>query len=935
MVDYNIAASGKDEWNHQTYHDRAKVCHGWNMDLLSTDMGIVHARIRNSGMKVAVVPCKGSTFMMRCICLGGSRLEDRWSAGTAHVLEHCDFRTTDWNQFHGMDKNASTSKLFIEHQTHMLTNAQHVKTEMDFQLATINGANLKMKDLDIKLEVRNVSDEGLFNAQRGSMMRKLIMRSEALLLPRVWDGGWVAPTIGLSDGQSIQIPDSTRLKELHRQLRTPMRTTLVLAGPVDVYKTLNMLRRHFGTGVEAVNMAAAIPTTKISEESGMLGSSVSTNSGTRGLAISFAVPPYTRDSVAFAVMPYLVNVLGSQPSLKAQGVDSVSLYVNCDQNASVGSILAQVSNNTIENEEAALATAQAAIERLVILPLINFEDSGLLQKVSNGYKRYMEETLRSGPQVSAAMAIQGILSADKPSLMWHYRETLAALTPSLVRKAARMAFQPHLMAVVRATEYTGVNGHPRALQFANDRIIQRFPMTLMGRGVGVRSHVGTMPTSFDVSHIKDNNKDTLKALKLDSKGRIQSNDTNNPHIRIAFATAQPESKRTAVARLGSVQHYGGWARASMVTAALNRIAEAINAPNCKFSLTQGTVQATTVSSRAGPDIPQHMMFEPALRCMAIASALPLRGAGLARLAMVLPQAAMQLAAENAQQKYNNITFQSQALVRSKTCNNTDNGFVPASYQEALRDMAAVRHELIDLMGLVVTAKPLRIAGVNVQQANLNRFANNILSIKTAAPAISVEIFESPQESTPFDYNGQVDGLRTFPFVSAVKANRALESKGDRAALIVANQIMVGGMGSAYTHAVRQNGISYRPSGALRLSWQANPVFTLSATFDNPDLEIGVKTTDSFIRDYSTGSAEIFTKERVEQATTAIREQMELQQNQYDGILQSAISHMYDDRLTSNELLGAIVRLQNSPEQISKVVSSYFSGSSVINSIVHA
>ena len=67
------------------------------MQLLSYDNGIVNVQLDCNGMRFVVMPFgKGGSAMMRRLCVGGSRLEDRTGAGACHVIEHAKSALTAW-----------------------------------------------------------------------------------------------------------------------------------------------------------------------------------------------------------------------------------------------------------------------------------------------------------------------------------------------------------------------------------------------------------------------------------------------------------------------------------------------------------------------------------------------------------------------------------------------------------------------------------------------------------------------------------------------------------------------------------------------------------------------------------------------------------------------------------------------------------------------
>ena len=894
------------------------------MELLSVDFGITHARLKSNGMKVAVVPTgKCGSLMMRRLCRGGSRLEDRSTAGVSHVLEHADFRIVDWNQFGGMDKNASTSKLFIEHQTYMLLDpsTRHLEIELAFQRQTMLGSNLHMADEHLIKEVNNVKDEGLFNAQRGSYMRNMIMKMEDLLLPRVWSGGWTAPTIGLNSGQDISIHSSADLIKLHKKFRSPCRNTLVLAGPVDTTKTLQLVSDLFAT-VPANTEVMCLPQTKVPTETGLVVGNVSTNSGMRGLAIGFLVPPYGQHSGAISLLPHLVAMLGGQPCLAECGVTDVTMYVNQDMDASVGSILCKVSCDN-ENEEQAMRNAQTALEEHLLAPLCTFNDNKTLQELVRQLDLSVAETLQSGPQQAAAMAIQGVLAADKPSLAWHHKLIHSNVRAKDIQTACGAMFDPDQMGIVRATSYNG--SVKTASRFMTHRLYG-VPLTkTMKTQCCTRSLPPPNQAPPATAFMYKSRPPTISVLELNKSTTISYN----------ASSVQPVTKKQIVALLGDSTKYGGWASSAIVVSALNEVAKCTNAHACHFSLNNGSVMATVSECAASPETGYHFS-NPLLKVLAVSTAMARDIPGMEQLRASLPAVTLKNAIETTRAQYEDVSFQAQALARSKVCGMGTPGYVPTNFSQAVEQLYE-RHESTVALLQLVSCCEVKLAGTNVSSSVLQQVAGNMTEISKLSVALDVSKLKPLKHTVDITANAKVDGLRTFPFVSAMRASRSLQSREDRALLILSNQIMVGGMGAMYTHDLRQDGVSYRPSGGVQLSWQDNPVLTLSATFDKRDREHGEKRTQFFMRKWAQGDTSMFNATTVRVAAQSLREQVNLRSYEFPSLAFDVAARLSPQKLGSAELLQHLDRIEAKMQDkgtfMSDTLQKYFASSKVVDSIV--
>lgn len=936
MANFNIASTGK------IYNSASDIREIKGVTLLSFDRGITHAQLDN-GMKVAIVPCgKGGTVMMRRVCEGGSRLESRETAGAAHVLEHADFRNINWQSFGGINKNASTSKLFIEHQANMLLDpaVRHVEKEMLFQRDTMMGTNIRdLLSADIKHEVNNVKDEGLYNGQAGMAARNMIMKMEELLLPRVWTGGWVAPTIGIDQGQHIHVSQASELVDLHNRMRGPSRTTLVLAGPVDTRLALQMANDVFSEVHDNRATLTAIPATRTPAPGAVALANVSTNAGTNGVCIGFAAPPFGPDTDVLSLIQHIAGMLGKQPRVTAQGVDDVFMYITPDKNASVVSFVCSVKNRTDVSEETLLRHAQHTLEELVINPLRTFSEEGLVREMLRQYRASMNEALASDPQTVAALAIAGVMAADKPSLHWHVNKRFGndAINARNVRDVATRIFDPRYMGIVRNTRSS--DGETALAQSTRG---QQYTLSLIGQKFRMSPGLVHQPFAIDTSHIgPDLARPVSRPVYMrpgEGPGIRQGTayDARRNEIgKFAYNTVSvlPLSKRKVTAVFGDTVRYGGWAKASLLTAALNEIAKATNASACRFEIKgsniTGTVETSAVQQGA------YNFVQPLITSVAMAAALSTGGIrGIRQLQNTLPEAALASAVERVQTDYKSLPYLVQAQTRSRVCSPTDAGYQPPDYGAAVQELYDNYGNVLDLLKQVHTAKPT-LAGTNMNRTALQHIASQLWEIAQSGEAqrAVAELVSEPRADVPTVKLVQVvQGIQTFPFMAAMRADIPLQPP-DRAAFILSNQVMVGGMGAVYTHDIRQQGVSYRPSGAVALSWQDNPVLTLNATFDSVDLDAGSQSTVEHITSWSKGDAALFNEENITLAKNAVLEQLHMRRMDYSAIEYDLLAHLDDDKLSSEDLVEQVNAVD--AVQVQNTMQRYFKGNSsdVVLSVV--
>ena len=869
--------------------------------LVSFDRNVVHAQIKSNGMHLVVVPSgKGGSCMMRRLCVGGSRLEDASCAGAAHVIEHMDFRSLDWLKFSGTVKNASTAKTFIQHEAYMLMDPKfnHIKNELDFQRQTMLGTNLLgLRDSEILHEINNVRDEGAYNSQSGSAYRAVIMRMENMLLPRVWRNGWAAPTIGTDRGLT-NLKTSDDMMRMHKMMRSPERTFLVLSGPVDVNSAFKLLHHAFqDIPCREDGLLRNIPESIVPRPMQPQVSTLSLNSGNRAVAIGGLKGAYNHETDVMLVMQHLVNMLGQQPAVKQHNTHDVTLYCSPEQDAGVFTLLAKASSDG--DEAQAIAQSTHALQEHVIQPLLAFNDRPLLDTILKQYRQSLKTALQSGPQEAAEMAIQGILACNKPSWAWHVddRFSSAAITPRLVRKVAAQMFDPGYSGVVYCTAYD----QARPLQ-----VVCEMPESCHARS--------DFSTRVDISHLARDKPciGTCEYIAPSMKDNIckeQVYNASHDHVgTVAYNAIKvvPLQKRALTCDFGTASNYGGWAQASLIVGAMNAISNMSCAGACRYKLESQRVIADLEST---PD----MQFSTQPLITSLAMAMAVSGAvdspDVRQMQATLPTVALNSALEDAQKMYTSPAELAMAQTRSQTCSALDAGYVPPDIDTATRMLSAEHTFVCNYLSALCSCKP-SISGTNMCSSNLHDVALKISTLASEMPTLAATAQESTLRRNIFRIDPQktmvqtVSGLQTYPYVAAMRGSSPLRRE-DRAALLITNQVMCGGMGAVYTHDVRQRGVSYRPSGSLMLSWQDNPILTLNATFSKQHQSTGEMVTKDNLAQWASGSAHVFTPQAVNQAKQSICEQVFLTSMDFNAQKYSMLANMDPGRFSTAEVLRAV------------------------------
>ena len=866
------------------------------VQLISVDKGIVHCQIKQNGMKIAIVPCgQTSSLMLHRIVIGGSRLEDRSSAGLAHLLEHLDHRLLDWNSVGGSNTNASTCKTNIQHM--IQTIPSNLANGLNFNYQTMRGLNLDIATGDLQHESHNVASEGQFNAQKGSMPRNLIMKQEELLLQRLWPEAWVKPTIGLKNGEDLNVTDAAAIKAFHRTIRCPSRTTMVLAGPVDAEASIKLLD-HVFKDVPRSTSLKAIPAVRAPTSKGFLAGNVSSNSHSRGISIGYLAPPYGMDSLTLGVMPHLVGMMGkSNPVFKNNGLTDVGMYFNPSKDGSVVIFFAKVKVDH-RSEEEALTAAQQVLHDNIVVPLKVFDADPMLTQVKAMLNGYMAESILSGPSQAAALAITGIEASDMPSLAWHHNELYENVSSSSIRKVATNLFNTQQMAVVRYTESDGSVGLAKPLE--------QIKVPRPGGSVQLvrePDNSAYLSTARCIQLRQDTKPYWVKATEpryLEKPPKFVTSVRGAS--RLSYANnIMPTSKKYLMAMFGEVSDYGGWPSAALVVAAMNELAKSTGASGVSFKIEQNAVVGTVSRSNGAPpsSVPMHLELA---RVVAAADAMLHGTPQMRQVAQSLSFAALQGALDESSKQYDSVSFQAEALARSKVCNTTDNGYRPSSMQNAHAQLCERFKNVTELLQVAVTAPP-KVTGVNVAMSNVQACASALSTLNKCGSHADVRFLSRLPSNVNTHTQAAVPGLLTYPCVSTSKSGVALRDteKMDRAALILSNKIMVGGMGSVYMHQIREHGLSYRPSGSIRLSWSAQPIITLNATFDHDDQRKGTAMTSAILQDWKTGK-KYFTLENVRQARRAIVEQLAISAYDIDALKYEGLSTLSQSRLGVDGLL---------------------------------
>jgi predicted Zn-dependent peptidase len=258
------------------------------------------------------------------------------------------------------------------------------------------------------------------------------------------------------------------------------------------------------------------------------------------------------------------------------------------------------------------------------------------------------------------------------------------------------------------------------------------------------------------------------------------------------------------------------------------------------------------------------------------------------------------------------------------CSTLDAGYMPPDLGSAVAALNAEHPYVATALRKLASAMPL-VAGTNADYGELAATVQLLGQVSQEASRIRLDVATVRQQLTAHARPDvtlvhMMPGLRTYPYVASARAKMPLRRE-DRAKFIVSSQIMVGGMGSVYTHDLRQRGVSYRPAGGARLGWQQAPVIMLHATFDASQARQGSELTTKQLSGWCNGDPRIFTHENVRLAKKNLVEQLYLTRMDYATIEYGLLADMYPDRYSTDEVAAAVQAV--TAESLVSTMQAYF------------
>lgn len=210
----------------------------------ATVEGITEYTLKKNGLKVLLFPEPSKpTITVNITYLVGSRHEGYGETGMAHLLEHLVFKGTPNHPDipseltkHGARPNGTTWLDRTNYFETFSAKDENLEWALGLEADRMVNSFIAKKDLESEMTVVRNEFESGENDPTGILMERVI--STAFL----WHN-YGKSTIGArSDIENVPIE---RLQAFYRKYYQPDNAVLVVAGQIDVNKTLNLIKKHF------------------------------------------------------------------------------------------------------------------------------------------------------------------------------------------------------------------------------------------------------------------------------------------------------------------------------------------------------------------------------------------------------------------------------------------------------------------------------------------------------------------------------------------------------------------------------------------------------------------------------------------------------------------------------------------------------------------
>ena len=272
--------------------------------------GITEYQLKN-GMKVLLFPDPSKpTITVNITYLVGSRHEGMGETGMAHLLEHMVFKGSTKHKNimqelteHGTWPNGTTwldrTNYF---ETFSAADENNLKWALDLESDRMVNSFIKKEDLDTEFTVvRNEFEIGENSPQN-------VLNERVMSAAYIWHN-YGKSTIGSKE--DIERVPIEKLKAFYQTYYQPDNAVLLVAGKIDVAKTLDMVNQYFAP---IPRPTRELPKTYSVEptQDGERQTTLRRVGDTQGIAAAYHTPSGSHPD--YAVMDVLMDVLTNEPS---------------------------------------------------------------------------------------------------------------------------------------------------------------------------------------------------------------------------------------------------------------------------------------------------------------------------------------------------------------------------------------------------------------------------------------------------------------------------------------------------------------------------------------------------------------------------------------------------------------------------------------------
>jgi len=374
---------------------------------VTTVAGITEYRLAN-GLRVLLLPDSSKpTTTVNVTYLVGSRHEGYGETGMAHLLEHLLFKGTPTNkdipqQFaqRGARWNGTTSFDRTNYFEMFQASQENLRWAIELEADRMVNSNIARSDLDSEMTVvRNEFERGE-NAPGGVLSKRL--QSVAF----DWHNYQNSPIGNRSDIENVAIEN---LRAFYRRYYQPDNAVVLVAGPFDVAKTLDLINASFGRIPKPTRVLPTLWTAEPTQD-GERMFTVRRSGNIQLIMVGYKMPSVLHEDAA--ALSFATSILGNAPNGRLHKLlveSGQAVAVSAGTRSGIDPNLAVVAATMKEGEPLESVQAQLieTVESFHATPPTDEE----MNRVRLQRERAYEQTL-SSPESLAITLSEAIASGD-------------------------------------------------------------------------------------------------------------------------------------------------------------------------------------------------------------------------------------------------------------------------------------------------------------------------------------------------------------------------------------------------------------------------------------------------------------------------------------------------------------------------------------------